>query len=146
MAEGRLSTRHKRKGMRIDRSPGAALRGAGSLRRATWFATMVAILLAFSWQSFVAQTHRHYESLSATTAAKVSVQSPGKSSPADLPASCPICSELAHAGQIILPAPVTIAAPAQSPVWLATTAPLALSRSERSHAWQSRAPPVQLQA
>jgi len=145
MAEGRLSTRHERKGMRYDRRPGLALRGAGRLRRATWFATMVAILLAFSWQSFVAQTHRHYESLSAA-ATTVSVQSPGKSSPGDLPASCPICSELAHAGQVILPAPVTIAAPAEALVWLARTAPLALSRAERSHAWRSRAPPITLQA
>jgi hypothetical protein len=142
MAEGRLSTRRKRKGMRHDRSPGLAARPAGGVKRATWFAMMMAILLAFTWQSFVAQTHRHYDASAAKTAA---LQQGGTSSP-DQPASCPICSELAHAGQVILPAPVTIAAPAEAPVWLATTAPLALSRSERSHAWRSRAPPLPLQA
>ena len=144
MAEGRISTRRKRKGMRHDRSPSATVRRPGGARRATWFATMVAILLAFSWQSFVAQTHRHY-SAAAATATSAQLQSPGKSSPSDLPATCPICSELAHAGQVILPAPVTLAAPAESPIWLATTAPLTLSRTERSHAWRSRAPPIQLQ-
>lgn len=133
--------------MRYGRSLSPALRGAGSVRRAAWFATMVAILLTFTWQSFVTQTHRHYDLLAAATAtAGLSVQTPGKSSPADLPASCPICSELAHAGQVILPAPLTIAAPAEAPVLLVTTAPLALSRAERSHAWQSRAPPVSHQA
>jgi hypothetical protein len=147
MAEGRLSTRRKRKGMRHDRSLALAVRPAGSLKRATWFAMMMAILLAFTWQSFVTQTHRHYDALSAAAATTgVAVQQAGKSSPADLPASCPICSELAHAGQVILPAPVTLAAPIESPVWLASTTPLALSRAERSHAWRSRAPPASLQA
>jgi hypothetical protein len=145
MADGRISTRRKRLGLRHDRSLSLASPAPGSVRRATWFATMLAILLAFTWQSFVAQTHRHYDPV-ASNPAKVALQSPGKSSPADQPASCPICSELAHAGQVILPAPVTIAAPAESPVWLATTAPLTLSRTERSHAWRSRAPPVSLQA
>lgn len=138
MAEGRTSTGHKRQGMRHGRSP-------GGVRRATWFATMVAILLAFTWQSFVAQTHRHYGAVAAT-ATGAQLQSPGKSSPSDIPATCPICSELAHAGQVILPAPATIAAPAESPVWRIRTVPLGLSRAERSHAWQSRAPPIQLQA
>lgn len=134
VADGRISTR-KRNGM-----------PAGGLRRATWFATMMAILLAFTWQSFVAQTHRHYGPAAAATPAGVALQQAGKQSPSDLPATCPICSELAHAGQAVLPTPVTIAAPTESPVWLATTAPLHFSLSQRSHAWQSRAPPVSLQA
>jgi hypothetical protein len=143
--DGRLSTRRKRKGMRHDRSLGLAVRPAGGLKRASWFAMMMAILLAFTWQSFVAQTHRHYDA-SASRTANLALQQAGKSSPSDLPATCPICGELAHAGQVILPTPVTIAAPAESPVWLATTAPLSLSRADRSHAWRSRAPPLPLQA
>lgn len=143
--DGRLSTRRKRKGMRQDRSLGLAVRPAGAVKRASWFAMMMAVLLAFTWQSFVTQTHRHYDA-SSTKTASLALQQAGKSSPSDLPATCPICSELAHAGQVILPTPVTIAAPAESPVWLATTTPLALSRADRSHAWRSRAPPLSLQA
>lgn len=145
MAQGRISKRDNRKGMRPDRTLALTMPAASTVNRAAWFATMVALLLAFTWQSFIVQTHRHYD-FSAATSASLAVQQPGKSSPADLPASCPICSELAHVGQAVLPTPVTIAAPAPAPVWLTTTAPLALSRSERSHAWQSRAPPTHLQA
>jgi hypothetical protein len=146
VADGRISTRHKRLGLRHDRSSRVAMPAPGGLRRATWFAAMMAILLAFTWQGFVAQTHRHYGPAASANPTRVALQSPGKQSPSDLPATCPICSELAHAGQAVLPAPVAIAAPAESPVWLATTIPLRLSLSQRSHAWQSRAPPAFLQA
>ncbi|MEI9851197.1 MAG: DUF2946 family protein [Sphingomonas sp.] len=119
--------------------------------RGGWLATLVAVLVAFSWQSFVTQTHRHFDpgAISGVAAAKADVanpQAPGRQAPPDLPANCPICRELAHAGPFVLPAPITFDAPAPAIFWLALATLPGLTLTQRSHAWQSRAPPQPLQA
>lgn len=122
------------------------VRGRASARRsAGWFATLVAMLLAFSWQSVVTQTHQHLNPAVAGKADGADSMRPDRQSPFDLPANCPICREIAHAGPALLPAPIVVAAPAPPPVWRAETAGLRKTLASRSHAWRSRAPPLQLQ-
>jgi hypothetical protein len=107
-------------------------------------------LLAFSWQSVVAETHFHSPSESASGTVIVKQGGHGapaqRRAPADSPASCPICRELAHAHHYLPPAPIVFDAPgpAISPVLTATSNASALPR--RWHGWRSRAPPFLLQA
>jgi len=119
--------------------------------RALWAAMLLLTLLAFGWQSFVTQTHRHFGQGGISLA--LSVPSPGGTQvekggqlPADTPDNCPICQEIAHGGAYMLPAPILFQAPAAIAAWFAVTLLLALALRQQSHAWRSRAPPLRLQA
>lgn len=148
MATGQTGKRARRNGTRLrSRAPLFARMRSG------WHALLLALLVAFSWQSFVTQTHLHYEpgiaaaASAAPAAADQAVpQPPAKKSPFELPSSCPVCREIAHAGPILPPAPLELAAPVPAAVWLALTLLLGVALVQRSHAWQSRAPPYRLQA
>jgi len=112
---------------------------------------LLAVLVAFLWQGFLTQTHRHYgpDAAPAATTSKVevaSLQSPGGQSKSELPADCPLCREVAHAGQFLLPGPIEFAVPLQTAFWLAVPKQLVPAPTRRSHAWQSRAPPSRLHA
>lgn len=150
---GSLSnTRRKRSGTRAIRAahagaPGLPLR---SLRHAAWLATLALLLFAFSWQSFVAQTHRHWEPSAA--AAGISADSgaawakAGRQPPSDQPSDCPICREVAHAGAYLLPPPVALDIPMPAASWRAVAALLSPALVRRTHGWRSRAPPRPIQA
>ncbi|MEZ0242528.1 MAG: DUF2946 family protein [Sphingomonas sp.] len=120
--------------------------------RGGWSALLLAFLLfAVSWQSFLTQTHHHFDSgrVASTAAANVADADPqrsGQQSPSDLPSNCAICREIAQSGHFLLPAPVAIAAPEPVTFWVAGVTPPALAPAQHSHAWRSRAPPYQLQA
>ena len=152
--EGKSGARRERDGTRQvrDRRSGAPARGRSlgwpSRIRAAWLATLAAVLLAFSWQSFVTQTHQHFDpgAVSAAAPAMADGAGPRRESPSDLPANCSICRALAHAGALVPPAPIEFGAPAPAVFRLAPATPLGLTHAGRSHAWQSRAPPHQLQA
>jgi hypothetical protein len=113
-------------------------------------AILVAVLLAFSWQSFVAQTHVHFAS--AVDATTIAVRADGaadasvKPSSSDEPADCPICDEIAHAGHIYLPASLSFHIPERAEAWIILAAAGIVAPSQSSHAWNSRAPPHHLQA
>ncbi|WP_264939953.1 DUF2946 family protein [Sphingomonas caeni] len=113
---------------------------------AAWLAVLAAVLFAFLSQSIVTQTHQHYDFAKLAQADGAAPQKPGKPTPGDSQNNCPICRELAHAGPVLLPAPIGLDAPATAGFWLAVTLLLGLSLTGRSHAWQSRAPPIRLQA
>lgn len=118
----------------------------GSRLATAWRAMLLAIMLAVSWQGFVAQTHHHPESGSqfASTTVLVDVAaSTDRKTPLKLPDSCPICRELAHAGSALLPTPALFTPPVAVPA-LAAETPLALPSHIQplSHRWQSRAPPI----
>jgi hypothetical protein len=116
--------------------------------RTAWYAILVAVLLAFSWQSFLTQTHRHYAPNIVAPPAKVDsvrLSVPGPQSPSDLPANCPICHEIAHIGHAVLPAPILLVAPVSLTFWQAFAIVSGPELAPRSHAWRSRAPPHQLQ-
>jgi hypothetical protein len=104
-------------------------------------------LLIFALQNYVVQTHIHFEpgEFGAIVAAKTTtlskVPSPLKS-PADDPATCPICQEMALAGHYISPAPIAVfqsfAAVYWPPVWVVRI----VAYTAALHPWQSRGPPA----
>ncbi len=122
-----------------------SVRGEQRLGR---YLILLVALLALHWQSFVAQTHVH--SVSGTYSAAIVGKADTKPelkndrSSSD-PASCPICQSIAHAGHLLLPAPLVFDALQASVSWVIVTPALALTLLQRSHAWQSRAPPHPLQ-
>ena len=120
------------------------------LLRARRFAIVFAMLLAILWQSFVTQTHIHTDPGGYATAITDSASAPthlkAGQAPSDLPATCPICQEIAHAGSYLSPTAVAFQPPVPVNLWRTVTPTLAPTLRQRSHAWQSRAPPHQLQA
>lgn len=120
------------------------------LLRARRFAIVFAMLLAILWQSFVTQTHVHANPRVYATAISDNAGAPTRlkagEAPSDLPATCPICQEVAHAGSYLSPAAVALQPPVPIDLWRTATPALSPTLRQRSHAWQSRAPPRQLQA
>jgi hypothetical protein len=118
--------------------------------RARRFAVAFAMLLAILWQSFVTQTHIHAEPGVYAAAIADSAGTPTQlktgQAPSDLPATCPICQEIAHAGSYLSPTTAAFQPPIPVGLWRYVTPSLAATLRQRSHAWQSRAPPHQLQA
>lgn len=117
---------------------------------AGWVAVLLAMLVAFSWQSFVAQTHNHFASAPISTAAGganvAAATSSDRNSPYDSPANCPICREIAQSAAYLPPAPIVLPAPQAILAWLAAGLAFGLILERRSLGWHSRAPPTQLQA
>jgi len=124
---------------RLERSP---------LRHALLCAATLVAVLCLLWQSFLVQTHVHaplhtfVSGVVNGTTAKAVVG--GDQPKQDGSANCPICQERAQSGAFLLPqglvagpSPIAMLAPAI----LATLATMATTRS---HAWQSRAPPLPL--
>jgi hypothetical protein len=118
--------------------------------RARRFAIVFAMLLAILWQSFVTQTHVHANPGAYAPAISDSAGGPTRlkagEAPSDLPATCPICQEVAHAGSYLSPAALALQPPVPVDRWRTVTLALSPTLRQRSHAWQSRAPPRQLQA
>ncbi len=152
-AKGDTSARAKRPGWRSHTRSRARVRpGRGILPerlRARWTSLVVAALLAFTWQSFVAQTHMHpvqgASQVGSGAAFVTALDTSGNNAP-DLPANCPICQEIAHADFYLPPAPITLDVPDRTPDWQPASAPLVSALRQRSHAWRSRAPPTPFQA
>jgi hypothetical protein len=123
--------------------PGRRL-GAG------WIAVLLAMLVVFSWQSLVAQTHNHFDRAPTSTAigttGAIAASSSDRNSPFDSPANCPICREIAQSGAYLPPAPIVLPAPQAMLVWLVAGLAFALILERRSLGWHSRAPPLHLQA
>jgi hypothetical protein len=150
MKAGRLQDKRIERG---SRRAGTA-RIEGTRLAIAWRTMLLAMMLAVSWQGFVAQTHSHPEGVSpfagATLGATVAVDvaaSADRKTPLKLPDSCPVCRELTHAGSLLLPTPAEVTPPVAIAV-LATDARVAIPARVHpvSHGWQSRAPPLLLQA
>lgn len=122
-----------------------SVRGEQRLGR---YLILLVALLALHWQSFVAQTHVHsvpgtyYAAIVGKVDAKPQLQIDRSSSD---PASCPICQAIAHAGHLLLPAPLGFQVLQSTTSWIVVTSALALTLHQRSHSWRSRAPPHPLQ-
>jgi len=133
------------------RTAASAIRALRAQLPRSWNVFLIALLFAVSWQSFLTQTHQHSDSGSAARVAAANVKDAGpqrssRQSPSDLPSNCPICREIAHASHFVLPAPIAMDLPAPLTFWVATVTSQVLALTQRSHTWQSRAPPHQLQA
>jgi hypothetical protein len=107
-------------------------------------------LVAFAFQGFVTQTHIHtglvpgvsdFEHSSPAKIASGS-QKPHSGVPANQdPANCPICQQVAHAGQFVTPAAVSALAPTTIVSTIAIVLDAAIVATPASHPWHSRAPP-----
>lgn len=123
--------------MRISEPKKARDRGAG-FRAIAWI-----LLVAFTLQSFVTQTHIHgVFDTGAARASAVTNAPPHRNAPADNgKAECPFCQAIVHAGAFSAP-------PGQTLVLPLSWAKIAVSFfvvesfvSASSHLWRSRAPP-----
>lgn len=103
------------------------------------------ILLAFTAQSYITQTHIHgwaQATPASATAGVLNAAPPDHKVPLDQShPDCPFCQAVAHAGVFAAPAPLVWIVPA---IWFATDALAATTRPAGhtfAHIWQSRAPP-----
>jgi hypothetical protein len=101
------------------------------------------LLAAFLGQSIVTQSHIHFASSAAPAVAEGSFKAPplSKRGPADSPADCPVCRELAAAGHYLLPDPVILPSIILPLAWVFVLPLFGIACPQRSHRWQSRAPP-----
>lgn len=117
--------------------------------RGRWF-VLLAALFALSWQGIVASAHYHpgiVPTVQATVADGAVTAHPAQPrAPADTPANCPVCGELAHLSIYLPPAPIVFAAPAALAMSAVAAPALFLPLHQRSHAWRSRAPPISARA
>jgi hypothetical protein len=118
----------------------ARVRAAARRMSAGFLAVFVAALLAFTWQSFVTQTHIHPDSLPVAAHA-TSRAAPTQPAP-ERPIDCPICHAAAVSGHYLAPGPALVLAIFAIAVWRFVAAAAASSRATRSHGWRSRAPPL----
>jgi hypothetical protein len=108
-------------------------------RTPLWRLLAAFVLLAFSFQSYVAQTHIHDR---ATTISAVAVHhGHGKSPVENSPLDCPFCQVVTHAGSFLMSdAPLLFLASQ----WVESAAPYHLfadTGTGANHHWHSRAPP-----
>lgn len=99
-------------------------------------------LLAFTFQSFIAQIHVHTAPWAASSMLDAGkAAQPGKLPASDDQSNCPICQAVLHGGQFITPSAVTFALPSFVVFFVATGAQKVPVIQAGSHNWQSRAPP-----
>jgi hypothetical protein len=133
--------------IRQDRPSGlfAALRARAAGPQSLLLALLM--LAAFLGQSVATQAHVHFLSgppLSAATADPNARTGPilsATTAPGNALADCQLCRELAMSGHYVLPGPVPLFEGRLAPFWLAAATVAALACRQRSHRWQSRAPP-----
>lgn len=124
--------------------------GAGPARprlAARWHALLLVLLLSLSWQTVVLGTHRHLPAATSWILAADGkrADAPDRQVPADQPAGCAICAELATAGAYLIPTAATLAAPAREAFHFAPSRLTALALPAPKRGWQSRAPPIRIQ-
>ena len=113
-------------------------------------ALIFAVLVAFTLQGYVFQTHIHFASERAAqpefaAAAHGATGLPGthhgKLPPSDDPDNCPLCQEILHSGQFVAPTATALVAPSAAVSTIAIVdaeLPFVLALS---HSWRGRAPP-----
>ena len=119
---------------------------------ARWTVTLF-VFLAFAFQSYVTQTHIHVphesavnifapiEKSPAASKAEPGKQNPDKYPPNDDPANCPICQEMLHSGQFVMPDFAALLLPTQAVSIVPVAVALPAIVETVSHGWQGRAPP-----
>ena len=98
------------------------------------------LLIAFGFQSYVAQTHIH-DMAAKSPAAMVQHTDHNRAPVQNSPLDCSFCQMLTHAGSILMPDAALLLPASQ---WIMMAAPyylLAGTGAAANHYWQSRAPP-----
>lgn len=101
-------------------------------------------LLLLAWQAVVVQAHVHVRPVATPPSASVGPAASTAPQRPDNPVDCPVCREVAHAGQYLSPGPVLLQAPVSVASWRADAMLTSLSFVRHSHSWRSRAPPLPL--
>lgn len=123
----------------------------GRLRQAgaTRLATVIFVLVAFTSQAIVTQTHIHLGTRpgAASTLPGFDDQLAGKPLPAKLPFddnpnNCPICQGLFHAGSYLTPSLAVLVSLTVVGFITALHAEYVAIAQPHSHGWKSRAPPL----
>jgi hypothetical protein len=104
-----------------------------------WRLIVCLVLIAFTLQSFVTQSHIHNRASAAAT--KVLTHSPSKAPLDDNPLDCPFCQAVAHDGPFFLPAAPLLALSVAYIELCATTFRFHNFWDAPAYIWQSRAPP-----
>lgn len=103
-------------------------------------------LIAFTLQSYTAQTHTHkwtQPGLAGIAAAlDLDVPVKGKTPAKHDRNNCPLCQGVAHAGAFITPSEAAALAPTLSVQIIAVALDTAVALGAASHSWQSRGPPA----
>jgi hypothetical protein len=124
--------------------------GGSGVQRRPRLALLLALLLSLFGQSLLTQTHIHVDPpsratfLSAHGALAARVAHRHHSSHGS--ANCPICREMAQAGQYLPAAPPGAASVGLTPVPVPAPVASGIPGRVRSHAWHSRGPPTTLPA
>lgn len=136
---------HARRAGRPARSASPFARGRNSC-----VAILLAVLVAVFWQSFLTQTHEHFgdERFASIASADngAASQEGDRKAPSGLPDNCWICRAVAHADHLLLPQVAEASVAPATDFWFVLPSRPGPALTPRSHAWQSRAPPSQLQA
>jgi hypothetical protein len=107
-----------------------------------WRLVAAAVLLAFGFQAYLAQTHLHEAAMAKAAAGAIHYAGHDKSPAQNPPLDCPVCQIVTHASAFLISdAPFLFLAPQ----WITTAAPSHSSAdtgATASHYWQSRAPPI----
>lgn len=132
--------------MRRQRHRSAAFHRASAKSWRQAFAALALVL--FAVQNYVTQTHVHLlgrgtpDILAPVGLAQAQpAPAPGKNRPADTPANCPICQDIALAGHFTSPGAIALPPPAFVAIPSLLVLVLPAFVSVASHDWQGRAPP-----
>src|SRR5690242_18423679 len=124
--------------MRTAQAQSGGIRGSG-FRLVAWL-----LLIAFTLQSFITQTHIHraVDGAAQSAIVKTLTKAPAHKTPAqNTTTDCPFCQAITHAGTFSAPSAPVLVLPV---VWTESTSPVFLINAIRglsSLPWQSRAPP-----
>jgi len=104
------------------------------------FAAALLAMLTFAAQSYVTQTHIHFDSAESDIIAAAHVP-PGKLPSKETPANCPICQEIAMAGHYVTPGATVLTLPSQNVSIVPLEIVVRFIVEAISHDWHGRAPP-----
>jgi len=136
---------------RLVRSPSRTARiGFPRDHMAVWRRLLLALtLLAFGLQSYVTQTHIHFEPrIAALFDGGAKAASAGKHQDRDRypanedPANCPLCQEMLYAGHYVAPTAIALWLPTLSISTIAIVVRAPSHFDAVSHIWHGRAPPL----
>jgi hypothetical protein len=122
----------------------AATKAAGVRRgRPGWHIVTWLVVLAFTLQSFVTETHIHRAPQASAGFTNVKLESASRpdKSPIENIATCPFCQAIVHAGAFFASAAPLLDPPVIWADYAISRLIAAVLRSPTAHNWQSRAPP-----
>jgi hypothetical protein len=98
------------------------------------------VLLTFTLQAFLVQTHLHNLPVSLETSGMVTASAPASKAPLDID-KCFLCQEYVHGGTYLTPAAAAVLPPSAVVSLLPRVLETVAAARPLSHNWMGRAPP-----